>query len=167
MRRLSGMAVHVPIAAVVLAAGIGIGAFLGRSDAGSDSPPFSAAASPASSLSATTSYVGQGTFAFVDIGATGSPVPLTAEECQRATSMIRVTGENFAKFIANQPGGDVARAEFEGEQASSEAWAAAGCPPDPVRGKYPNADGSGAQMRLYAKSSFNGGPSTSWTGTGP
>jgi hypothetical protein len=81
--------------------------------------------------------------------------------------MLRVSGESFEEFLEAQHAPLDVMADFAAEQATSEAWAASGCPPDPVRGKYPNNDGSGAQIRLYTNSSFNGDPSVTWTGTGP
>ena len=175
MKPLSGPALHIPLAVIVVASGVGIGVLLQRAAADADSqsrgnpservvtlPP------PAGQtwfmVVSTRSPATQGSTTFGAHAPDGAaPEPLTPEECLRAKSIIKVTGENFRKFIASQPDAGAIRNGFEAEQQAAEAWAAAGCPPDPVRGKYPAANGSSPQIRPYATMSFSGdGPGESY-----
>jgi hypothetical protein len=109
---------------------------------------------------------GEARIAWADEHPTRAPESLAPEECVRAAAMLRVSGESFEEFREAQHAPLDVMADFAAEQATSEAWAASGCPPDPVRGKYPEVNG-GYEVRVYTKSSFNAGPSVTWTGTGP
>jgi hypothetical protein len=174
MRRLGGPL--LPLTAAVVASGIGIGVALDRATADANDP-----AEAASSESATTVPIAQTRFEFQDIQQTGAgearvawadehptraPESLAPEACVRAAAMLRVWGVCVEEFLVAQHAPLDVMADFAAEQATSEAWAASGCPPDPVRGKYPEVNG-GYEVRVYTKSSFNGGPSVTWTGTGP
>jgi hypothetical protein len=88
-----------------------------------------------------------------------NPEPLTDFQCATAASMVKIAGASFRKVLEESSETEALQL-FDREQAAAESWVASGCPPDPVRGYYPAADGSGGALRLYERQGFSGSTSS-------
>ncbi len=90
------------------------------------------------------------------VSSQGTPLPLDAATCGRATQMLQSSRERARIDMTSRgmPGVDIA--QMEADFADSFAWVGAGCPADPVRGFYPSSDGKGGNLQLLANSSWGG-----------
>lgn len=95
----------------------------------------------------------------------GTPVPLTAEQCVQAGLMLRASRDSTsAAMQAN--GTDPRRTGLVDEIERALAWVDRGCPPDPVRGAYPDPSGRGGVLRLLERSTFSEFAVISWEAPG-
>jgi hypothetical protein len=92
--------------------------------------------------------------AFADHRPSGTPVPLTGEQCATAEGMLNATLTDATARL-RAAGQEEALTQLQGEITRGLAWVEAGCPPDPVRGFYPAAEGPGGELRLMDQQVFS------------
>ena len=95
------------------------------------------------------------TFHFTDISprsAAVAPVALTGDECLAKRPLMEKSIEQFRKELAAKS--EALARQLDASAERSRVWFDAGCPADPVLGKYPAPDGKGGQYRLLDQTEY-------------
>jgi hypothetical protein len=77
--------------------------------------------------------------------------------------MLKASRESVRASMRSA-GTDPARTGLDEEIDAALEWVAAGCPPDTVRGFYPDSSGRGGALRLLQKTTFSESSVVSWDG---
>lgn len=86
----------------------------------------------------------------------GNPVALTPEQCQQAAAnLAEFQREDRPRLVERLDAGGMEQLDVE--LNAGQQWVGRGCPPDPVRGFYPAADGKGGELRILNVQAFSTG----------
>lgn len=99
---------------------------------------------------------------FVETPHTGAPVTLSTDQCVQAAHTVEdMQTVTLPKIAASLDEAGLKQAQAVA--ASSQSWVKQGCPPDVIRGFYPNAEGHGGELRVFTLQTLSRGATLTFT----